>query len=409
MITGLADDSFIVEAPSFVVPYLIEKVALEDLKKTVETLKPPQKKKEDLVELSEEDSNDSEKKSKDETKTPDSEESTLLEKSSMKSEMDKSVVKNKEEEEYFTGPIGRFFLDIGLSLVQEYVQGDLLRVQKRKVHKGTKISDPSLSVNALSKGMIYFTIYFKILFSLIILWFLTSTGLDITRAKNDPYRLPWRHCDKCNFKSESNLVLAHHWSLPLSLGSGPTARFGCHWCPFEAKESHLVVAHIESDHGMKSRLGPDLPPHQCPLCPFEDNVKSKVTRHLISCQKRFIAERNLEPPLDWEPPAKIPRMPTRGPKNSYPGGLNAANSLHGYALATAKGLAAVPYHPLLPKSALMNTLGYSGLPSTGTGKFLIKIISSSFQLLSILFYLYRKKRQRSAFITSQYCWIAVTE
>jgi hypothetical protein len=156
MTIGLADDSFIVEAPSFVVPYLIEKVALEDLKKTVETLKPPPKKNEEVVELSEEDSNDSEKKSKDETKRPDSEEATALalEKSSMKSEMDKSVIKNKEEEEYFTGPIGRFFLDIGLSLVQEYVQGDLLRVQKRKVHKGTKISDPSLSVNALSKGII---------------------------------------------------------------------------------------------------------------------------------------------------------------------------------------------------------------------------------------------------------------
>lgn len=197
-----------------------------------------------------------------------------------------------------------------------------------------------------------------------------NIGLDITRAKNDPYRLPWRHCDRCNYKSESKLILAHHWSLPLSLGAGPTARYGCHWCPFEAKESHLVVAHIDSDHGMKSRLGPELPPHQCPLCPFEDNVKSKVTRHIISCQKRFIAERNLEPPLDWEPPAKIPRMPTpRGPRN-YPGGLNAANNLHGYSLAAAKGLASVPYHPLLPKSALMNTLGYSGLTSTGTGMFL---------------------------------------
>jgi hypothetical protein len=34
---GLADDSFIVEAPSFVVPYLIEKSASQNLKKTVQS------------------------------------------------------------------------------------------------------------------------------------------------------------------------------------------------------------------------------------------------------------------------------------------------------------------------------------------------------------------------------------
>ncbi|EFX81422.1 hypothetical protein DAPPUDRAFT_196289 [Daphnia pulex] len=249
--------------------------------------------------------------------------------------MEKSIRLKKEEDEYFSGPIGRFFLDIGLSLVQEYVQGDLLRVQKRKVHKGTKITDPSLSVNALTKG------------------------LDVTRAKNDPYRLPWRSCNQCSFKSESSLMMAHHKSLPLALGSGSSARYGCHWCSFEAKESHLVSLHIETDHGFSTRTGPDLPSHQCPLCPFEDNVKSKVTRHMMSCQKRFVADRNLEPPLDWEPPAKIPRMPTRYMR-AYTPGMNAGTGLHGYSLTSTKGLN-LPYHPLLPKSALMNSLGYNTL------------------------------------------------
>ena len=166
---GLADDSFIVEAPSFVVPYLIEKSAFQNLKKTVSSLNPSpaSEKKEDVIVLSEEDSNDSGKKEKDKEKekedvksssTPSATTATL-DKSTMKSEMEKSLAKsdtNKEDDNYFTGPIGRFFLDIGLSLVQEYVQGDLLRVQKRKVHKGTKITDPSLSVNALTKGKIQF-------------------------------------------------------------------------------------------------------------------------------------------------------------------------------------------------------------------------------------------------------------
>lgn len=101
-------------------------------------------------------------------------------------------------------------------------------------------------------------------------------GLESTKTKNDVYRLPWRQCDRCSFRSESRLVMAHHWSLPFALGSGINARQACHWCPFEAKETHLVAAHIETEHDMKSRPGVDGFLHQCPLCPFEDTVKSKV-------------------------------------------------------------------------------------------------------------------------------------
>ena len=195
--------------------------------------------------------------------------------------------------------------------------------------------------------------------------------MEITKAKNDSYRLPWRQCDQCNFKSELKLIMAHHWTQPLALGNGPTARYGCHWCPFEAKESHVTVAHIDADHGMKCRLGNvhERSLHQCPLCPFEDNVKSKVTRHVMSCQKRFIADRNLEPPMDWEPPAKIPRMAALRGMRGFPAGM--VNTM-GYQLAASKGLA-VPYHPLLPKSALLNTLGYSVLPSApGTSSLIPK-------------------------------------
>lgn len=131
LFTGLSDDSFIVEAPSFVVPYLIEKAAGEELKKLVELVKPPAKRE------PKEDSSDEESDSDSKEDKPEKQEKPDF---------------KKEDDDYFQGPIGRFFLDIGLSLVQEHVQGDLLRVQKRKVSRGTKISDPSLSVNALSKG-----------------------------------------------------------------------------------------------------------------------------------------------------------------------------------------------------------------------------------------------------------------
>lgn len=163
----------------------------------------------------------------------------------------------------------------------------------------------------------------------------------MTRAKNEPYRLAVSACDRCSFKSESKLVMAHHWSAPLALGSGSSARHACHWCPFESKEPAAAVAHVEAEHGLEAAAAPEPPAHQCPLCPFEDAAKSKVTRHVMSCQKRFVAERNLEPPADWEPPAKIPRTRALRP---YPPLANTP----GLPLGT-KGLH-VPYHPLLPAS-----------------------------------------------------------
>ena len=54
-------------------------------------------------------------------------------------------------------------------------------------------------------------------------------------------------------------------------------------------------------------------PFQCPTCPFEDYQRGKLSRHVISCLKRFRIEDNLSPPLDWEPPAKIPRLPRSKP------------------------------------------------------------------------------------------------
>ena len=61
------------------------------------------------------------------------------------------------------------------------------------------------------------------------------------------------------------------------------------------------------EHGVRARFDRAPAMHPCPQCPFEDNQKGKLTRHKVGCDKRFRAERNQEPPHDWEPPAKIPK------------------------------------------------------------------------------------------------------
>ena len=98
----------------------------------------------------------------------------------------------------------------------------------------------------------------------------------------------------------------------------------------------MVSSHIETDHGMKSWPRPGLPSHQCPLCPFENSVKSKVTRRMMSCRKRFIADRNLGPPLHWEHPDKISRVPTEGLRAFTPG-INAGTVFHGDFPSTETG------------------------------------------------------------------------
>lgn len=66
---------------------------------------------------------------------------------------------------------------------------------------------------------------------------------------------------------------------------------------------------MEAEHAVRGHLDRAPSFHQCPNCPFEDNQKGKLSRHMVTCTRKFKPERNLDPPIDWEPPAKIPRVP----------------------------------------------------------------------------------------------------
>jgi hypothetical protein len=85
---------------------------------------------------------------------------------------------------------------------------------------------------------------------------------------------------------------------------------------------------METEHIVKPKLERAPALHQCPSCPFEDNSKAKLTRHLIGCAKRFKIEKNLDPPLDWDTPAKLPKLPKNRllPQANVNPYLNAANS-----------------------------------------------------------------------------------
>ncbi|TGZ46807.1 MOG interacting and ectopic P-granules protein 1 [Temnothorax longispinosus] len=331
----LTDDMFVVEAPSFIVPYVYEKPPLKPLKEFVTKLErsiDEWEKEEKLKRLTDE-SKDSEEYKEDSLDiikrgNDKSDESDIEGRAKRDGDGDSSIdliehgfsgISDKHElrqddrnkiPTYFDLPLGKFFMQIGMNLVQEYVQTDLLRTQKRKQGKGSTSAETQLAINSLIKN------------------------LEFSKENNEPFHLEMKKCEFCSFKTESTLVMQHHLETPHMRNYV----YKCNFCPMEVRSPHDILYHMEAEHNTRGRLerGPAF--HQCPNCPFEDNQKGKLTRHILACTKKFRPERNLEPAVDWEPPAKIPRL-----NRARPVGPTTPSALAAMAMS-AKGP-----QPLLPK------------------------------------------------------------
>lgn len=336
LLPNLTDDMFVLEAPSFIVPYIYEKPpstslrsVVQDIGKTI-TLRESDKRivDEDLsgaesemnnqksTESSDIDDKKSKEKSKnksrrrgatngdeswDEYNTSTDEEASDGEKrtkvlikeshadiESIKTHIispdtiSQSIIGENKNDSYFESPLGKFFMTIGVNLVQEYVQSDLLRQQKRRREKEGKAPSAAtqMAINSLQKS------------------------LEVSKENNAPFKHKMKRCDFCPFKTESELILSQHYEIPHFKNN----IYKCNYCEYEARPVHDILYHMEAIHNIKGRLEKPLSYHQCPNCPFEDNGKSKMVRHEAACVKKYKPEVNLCPPLDWEPPAKIPRI-----------------------------------------------------------------------------------------------------
>lgn len=365
LLPTLTDDMFVVEAPSFIVPYVYEKPPLKPLKQFIAQLRKEleeehNKEKNDVSAsqsrsekdtetvgensnkagteklANEESSGTSESKT---TKTIDQENKVKTETSETKLgsveeknpkdplavdsatknvDVEKKEEKTDEDKEkphsFFDEPTGKFFIDIGMSLVHEYVQTELLRTQKRRRDRegGRPNSETQFAINSLLKT------------------------LESSKENNEPFRMELKKCEYCSFKTESSLVMAQHLETPHMRNYV----YRCNFCPLEVRSPHDILFHMEATHNVRGRLERAPAFHQCPNCPFEDNQKGKLSRHLLSCAKKHKPERNQEPPLDWEPPAKIPKVPRS--RTAPPLGLSAAT----YQAVQGKTYS---QHPLLPK------------------------------------------------------------
>lgn len=290
----LTDDMFVVEAPSFIVPYVYEKPPLKEFKDFVKDLEKElaelKKKKKEEQKDEKDESDDKDSEEKEEEKSESGKEKKDTDKSDA-DEDDKKIIDMEDTEEsteskksysYFDSPLGKFFIDIGQSLVQEFVQADLLKQQKRKRDREQgQNSDTNKTIMSLLKT------------------------LEYTKENNEPFKMEMKKCEFCSFKTESSLAMAFHLETPHM----KNFVYRCNFCPYEVRSPHDILFHMEAEHAVRGRLERAPAFHQCPSCPFEDNQKGKLSRHLVACMRKFKPERNLEPPVDWEPPAKIPRVP----------------------------------------------------------------------------------------------------
>ena len=313
---NLTDDTFVVEAPSFIVPYVYEKPpkeAIRDFKESIDEIVEKKKKEKEKKKAAGEEVSDDEEEKK---KKDDEEEDDKSDKDSKEKE-EKKEKKEEHKDSYFGSTLGKFFTELGMNLVQEFVQTDLLRDQQRR-----SIKDKSVAVIHAIKSL--------------------ENNLEESKDKNEGFHHDLRKCRFCSFRTESRLVLQHHMETPHMRNFV----YRCNFCEFETKIPQEVLFHMDNEHGVKGKLERAPYYHQCPQCPFEDNGKGKLTRHKVGCDKRFKAEDNQKPERDWDPPAKIRPPPVRS--GGYPGYMNFKHGQHNR-----------PGSSLMPKQNFNNRFGAS--------------------------------------------------
>lgn len=333
----LADDTFVVEAPSFIVPYVYEKNPKEsviDFKRSIamfdyEKIKKKAVEEEQTRRQEEEemklmralplDGEDPMAKLAEERhatnqqaiqrKLFDEEQERLDKEAEEKVKLEIPEREKKMPANFFESTLGNFFFELGMNVVQERVQVDLLAEQERKAKK-----DKSAAVMHAIMSL--------------------KANIEQSKEKTEYFHMELKKCRFCSFRTESQAVLDHHMETPHMKGTN----YRCNVCKGEYRTAQEVMSHMFVEHGVRARLERAAALQQCNQCPFEDNQKGKLTKHKVGCDKRFRPEKNQEPPHDWEAPAKIPKPPAL-PQQRYQQGKK-HHAKHGIADTTATNVTA---------------------------------------------------------------------
>ncbi len=269
---NLTDDTFVVEAPSFIVPYVYEKPPkekFEDFSKSVRDImekmekeerakrkkereerrqkrkeekakKGQRKKKEEDQDdgaVEDEDDDDFEADEDKDSGTDASVDSDDSKDDDVVAVFDESIYARKREtkENYFESSLSKFIVDLGMSLVEESVQSDLLKMQVKRSQK-----DKSAPVMHAIRSL--------------------KANLEKSREHNQPFKMQVRKCQFCSFRTESELVMQQHLETPHM----KAMMYRCNFCPYETRLPQEVLAHMQTEHAVRGRLERAPLLHQCP-------------------------------------------------------------------------------------------------------------------------------------------------
>ena len=207
---NLTDDTFVVEAPSFIVPYVYEKPPKESIKEFKVSIKKLEeeikKEKDEDTDKDSEDKSESPIKDKNSTasdndlKDKSNENSDKKDLDSKKDSPEVTEVKSEstdislKKSEFFDSCLGKLFYGLGMNLVQETVQKDLLAEQQRRARK-----DKSAAVMHAIMSL--------------------KANIEQSKDRNKAFEMELKKCKFCSFRTESQAVLDHHMETPHMKGS----------------------------------------------------------------------------------------------------------------------------------------------------------------------------------------------
>lgn len=172
--------------------------------------------------------------------------------------------------DYHRSSVGSFLIGLGVSRANEWIIKDNIRKTKRAIRKEENCSDFIAELERLNEQ------------------------LRETVTNNKPFTFSLIKCPRCEFKTESSVVLEGHMNYPHVT---PKREYTCNWCDLKTKDAKQMTFHNHLIHRRRCYIDPPMQLHECPYCPHESNSKAKSLSHIARCLKTFSESRN-QAPLD---------------------------------------------------------------------------------------------------------------
>ncbi|XP_041375875.1 MOG interacting and ectopic P-granules protein 1-like [Gigantopelta aegis] len=171
--------------------------------------------------------------------------------------------------------LARFLRDFGQDLVKEAVYSDLVKIQQKRNAEGklkTKEAEDFKKLRNVHQEL---------------------------HEKVGPCKVHFNRKCSCGFKTESINVMYSHKQRPHI----DVYDMCCAYCSFVTRNPHAFKFHLEGEHNVKPIIEMKPPLWECNLCPYEHNIKNKLTQHKFKCTKNFKLHLNLHPA--WMPGPEI--------------------------------------------------------------------------------------------------------